>query len=56
MRAKPNALGSTPLPTPIELTALELMRSIRKTTRTSPVPPVGYTVSWLSGTHYGSRA
>ena len=62
---KPNTLKTTLKPTPLEASALELMRvnqrlieelRIREAARTSPVPPIGSTVSWLSGTDDGSRA
>ena len=62
---KPNTLKTTLKPTPLEASALELMRvnqelieelRIREAARTSPVPPIGSTVSWLSGTDEGSRA
>ena len=62
---KPNTLKTTLKPTPLEASALELTRvnqelieelRIREAARTSPVPPIGSTVSWLSGTDDGSRA
>ena len=66
MRVKPNTLRSALLPTPLESTAMELMRSVNQrlieefsigeTTRALPVPPIGSTASWLSGTDDDSRA
>ena len=63
--AKPDMLRTTLKPTPLEASALELLKvnqrlieelHIREAARTSPVPPIGSTVSWLSGTDDGSRA